>query len=175
MKLLEFDKAIARVLPIEGGLSMRRSDPGNWTGGHVGVGKLLGTKYGIAANTYPTLDIKNLTWDDAKVIYKRDFWDKVHAGTELPAAVAFSGLDGAINSGQARSIAWLQFAAHVTADGVWGPVTRAAIAAADPNDMLLRYLAKRQRFMTGLGNWAENSRGWAIRICDCMLFGAEDN
>lgn len=169
-----FDKMIERVLPTEGGYSILREDPGNWTGGRVGVGKLLGTKYGIAANTYPTLDIKNLSWDAAKAIYKRDFWAKVR-GDNLPGAVAYSALDGAINSGPAKSIMWLQKAAGAADDGLWGPVTAAAIACADPNDLLLRYNAERLDFMTRLKNWPDASRGWSRRIAECLKYGAKDN
>ena len=57
---ITFDEAFRRLIGHEGGYSTDRRDPGNWTGGKVGVGVLKGTKYGIAANTYPNLDIKNL-------------------------------------------------------------------------------------------------------------------
>lgn len=35
---MNFDQAFDRLLGNEGGLSMDPNDPGNWTGGHVGVG-----------------------------------------------------------------------------------------------------------------------------------------
>lgn len=170
----QFEKSMQRLLPIEGGYSDDRNDPGNWTGGRVGAGKLLGTKYGIAANTYPNVNIKALTWDQAKAIYRRDFWDHVHADT-LPAAVAHSALDGAINSGGSKSIMWLQRAAGVADDGRWGPVTQMAVERADPNDLLLRYNAFRLEFMTDLQNWNRYGRGWARRIAANLKFGAEDN
>ena len=44
---------LAETLAYEGGYSANPKDPGNWTGGKVGVGKLLGTKSGIAAASYP--------------------------------------------------------------------------------------------------------------------------
>jgi lysozyme family protein len=169
-----FDKMIDRALSHEGGYSDNPKDPGNWTGGRVGVGKLLGTKFGIAANTYPTLDIKNLTRAQAIEIYHRDFWLACKADL-LPAAVAFSALDGAINSGASRSIQWLQRAAGVADDGRWGPMTAAAIAKADPNDLLLRYNAYRLDFMSRLKNWKDASTGWARRISQNLLYGAEDN
>lgn len=169
-----FEVSMARLLPIEGGYSDDPDDPGNWTGGRKGVGKLLGTKYGIAANTYPNVDIKNLTWEQAKAIYKRDFWDVVNADV-LPGAVVHSALDGAINSGPKRSIMWLQAAAGVADDGIWGPVTRAAIASADPNDLLARYNALRLMFMTRLSTWSKYGRGWARRIAQMLMYGAEDN
>ena len=169
-----FDKSMSRLLPIEGGYSSDPKDPGNWTGGKPGVGVLKGTKYGIAANTYPMEDIKNLTWERAKQLYKRDFWDAVHADT-LPGAVAYNALDGAINSGASRSIQWLQKAAGVADDGRWGPVTQAAISKADPNDLVLRYCAYRLDFMTRLSSWPTYSKGWARRIAHNLIVGSEDN
>lgn len=169
-----FDKSMARLLPIEGGYSDDRRDPGNYTGGKVGVGKLLGTKYGIAANTYPNEDIRNLTWDRAKFLYKRDFWDKVHADS-LPGAVAYNALDGAINSGGKRSIQWLQKAAGVADDGLWGAFTRAAVAKCDPNDLLLRYNAYRLDYLTRLSTWPTYGKGWARRISHNLIVGSEDN
>ena len=49
--MIGFDEVFARLIGHEGGYSADPKDPGNWTGGRPGVGKLLGTKYGIAANT----------------------------------------------------------------------------------------------------------------------------
>ena len=169
-----FDKFIRRILSHEGGYSTDRSDPGNWTGGKVGVGTLKGTKYGIAANTYPTLDIKNLTWDQAAAIYRRDYWLASKAD-KLPPAVGFQLLDGAVNSGVRRATQWLQRAARVADDGIIGPVTQRAIDAADPSDLVMRFVAERLDFMTGLSNWPNHGRGWARRIAANLRHGAEDN
>lgn len=169
-----FDVFIARLLGHEGGYSSDRNDPGNWTGGRVGVGKLVGTKFGIAANTYPTLDIKNLTWEQAKAIYRRDFWTAAKAD-KLAPAVGFQLLDGAVNSGISRATHWLQRAARVADDGIIGPITLKALAAADPNDLAFRFLAERLEFMTGLGNWPRYGKGWARRIAQNLRFAAEDN
>ena len=169
-----FDAYIARILSHEGGYSADRSDPGNWTGGKPGVGVLKGTKFGIAANTYPNLDIKDLTWEKAKEIYRRDFWVASKAG-QLPPAVGFQLLDGAVNSGIGRATQWLQRAARVADDGVLGPVSRAAIMAADPSDLAMRFLAERLEFMTGLRNWGVHGKGWARRIAANLRFAADDN
>ena len=171
---MNFDRAFELLIGHEGGYTNNPNDNGNWTGGQKGKGVLKGTKYGIAANTYPNEDIRNLTWDRAKQLYKRDFWDAVHADT-LPGAVAYNALDGAINSGASRSIQWLQKAAGVADDGRWGPVTQAAISKADPNDLVLRYCAYRLDFMTRLSSWPTYSRGWARRIAANLIIGSEDN
>ncbi len=169
-----FDTFIRRILSHEGGYSNDRTDPGNWTGGRVGVGVLKGTKFGIAANTYPDLDIKNLAWDTAAALYRRDFWDAAKAAS-LPGVVGFQLLDGAVNSGVRRATQWLQRAARVADDGILGPVSLAAIRAADPNDLVFRFLAERLEFMTGLSNWPNHGKGWARRIAANLRLAADDN
>ena len=67
-----FDVIFDRVLGHEGGFQADPRDRGNWTGGEVGKGELKGTKYGVAAMTYPELDIESLTKADAKIIFRRD-------------------------------------------------------------------------------------------------------
>lgn len=168
-----FELYMHRLLSHEGGYSNDRNDPGNWTGGRVGAGKLKGTKFGIAANTYPELDIAGLTWADAVKIYRRDFWQAIGADA-LPASVAYSALDGAINSGVQQSVRWLQRAAGVADDGRFGPATQAAIERTQPHDLVLRYNAERLEFMTRLRAWDNFGRGWARRIAANLAFAAED-
>ena len=71
-----FDECFSRLQIHEGGYSSIPEDKGNWTSGKIGVGVLMGTKFGISAARYPFLDIKNLTLAEAKDIYFDDFWVK---------------------------------------------------------------------------------------------------
>lgn len=169
-----FPVFIDRLLSHEGGFTDDRRDPGNWTGGKIGVGLLKGTKFGIAANTYPTLDIKNLTRGQAVEIYRRDFWERARCD-RLPPAIAFQLLDGAVNSGIAQASRWLQRAAGTADDGMIGPVSLAAIKATDPNDMVFRFNADRIEFMTRLKNWPVHGAGWMRRIAHNLRFAALDN
>ena len=169
-----FPPFIDRLLSHEGGYSSDRQDPGNWTGGQVGLGELKGTKFGIAANTYPKLDIKNLTRDQAIAIYRRDFWDRSKCA-QLPRAVAFQLLDGAVNSGIAQATRWLQRAAGVADDGLIGPVSLAGIKARDPNDLVFAFNGYRIDFMTRLKNWKVHGAGWMRRIAQNLHFAAIDN
>lgn len=73
---MTFDEAFEIVLKKEGGYSDNPNDSGNWTSGKKDVGELKGTKYGISAATFPNIDIKNLTIDQAKQIYKNEYWNK---------------------------------------------------------------------------------------------------
>lgn len=165
---MSFDRAINRVLGHEGGLSMDGQDPGNWTGGRVGVGHLKGTKWGISAAAYPHLDITGLTREDAIAIYKRDYWDRCHCD-EWPGPVGEAVFDMAVNQGPGDAIRCLQRAARVTADGVIGPHTHAAVRSARPNDLLLDFFAWRvidyaEIVRRNPKNWERHRLGWMRRL-----------
>ncbi|AMQ65905.1 lysozyme [Stenotrophomonas phage vB_SmaS-DLP_6] len=84
--LATFDQAVGMVLKHEGGYVNDPVDPGGET------------KYGISKRAYPKVDIKGLTVDGAKAIYKRDYWDAV-GGDSLPANVRYAAFDTAVNMG----------------------------------------------------------------------------
>ncbi len=159
------------VLLHEGKLSMRMDDPGNWTGGAVGVGVLKGTKYGIAAASYPELDIQNLAKATAEVIYDTDFWPQID-GDALPLPLAMVTMDacvmsGAHNShGKDRAIGWLQKALLVQEDGDVGPVTLSAASVCDAAQIVRAYTAYRLAFLQGLKLWAIDGSGWQNRVLD---------
>lgn len=157
-----FPTFIERLLSHEGGYVNDPQDPGGET------------QWGISKRAYPHIDIKNLTRDGAIALYRRDYWEASGAD-DLPPAVGFQLLDGAVNSGIDRATQWLQRAARVADDGRIGPITRAAIAKADPNDLVLRFLGERLEFMASLSTWSRFGRGWARRIAQNLRYAAEDN
>ena len=169
---MDFNTAFDRLISHEGGYSDDRRDPGNWTGGQVGRGELKGTKFGIAANSYGYLDIKNLTVEQAKAIYKQDFWDILG---EAHPAIKFQLFDAAVNHGRGNAIRFLQRAVRVADDGVWGKISQAALSAMDHNDVLIRFLAFRFKFWASLTKFDTYGRGWTNRGADNLLFAAEDN
>jgi len=107
-----FDNALKSVISIEGFYSDDPNDPGNWTGGRVGVGILKGTKYGISAGSYPELQIKHLTLKEARVIYHRDFWNKMNLGLLVPYSNDLANMlfNLGVNCGARRGIMFLQAA-----------------------------------------------------------------
>ena len=172
-----FQRAFALVVGHEGFFSTDRRDPGNWTGGKVGHGIFRGTKYGISAKQYPDLDIFNLTLDEARDIYRRDYWDRVH-GDELPPGVAYITFDAEINTG--RGVHWLQDAAGTVPDGRYGPNTRRAVALAgrDPERLMRDINAHRLNYYMQLDRLNDiNGFGWARRVIEVdragMKFAAE--
>lgn len=170
--MVGFDQAFDRLIGHEGEFTDDPADPGNWTGGRVGIGELKGTKYGIAANTYGYLDIKNLTLPEAKAIYRRDFWDV--AGDAHPA-IKFQLFDAAVNHGHGNAIRMLQRAVGVADDGIWGPRSQAALNGMDHNDVLLRFVGHRLKFWASLAKFDNYGRGWTRRGAENLLLAAEDN
>ncbi|WP_327857627.1 glycoside hydrolase family 108 protein [Acinetobacter guillouiae] len=170
---MNFEKAFARLIGHEGGYSNNRNDPGNWTGGKVGKGVLKGTKYGIAANTYPNLDIKDLTLEQAKAIYKKDWWDKLGAEQFHPAIV-YQLWDFAVNAGKSRAVKELQQVAGVIDDGILGAKTIAAVKALPVTDVLILLTAERLRFYTSLTTWGTYGKGWTNRVADNLKYAVPD-
>ena len=62
-----------------------------------------------------------------KVIYRRDFWDRVAITSP---ALRYQSFDFAVNSGIDTAVRKLQQVWGVADDGVWGPVSAAALARA---------------------------------------------
>lgn len=158
-----FTACFAFTLGAEGGYSNNPGDPGNWTGGQVGHGALHGTKYGISASAYPTLDIANLTEAQAEDIYRRDYWAPLH-GDDLPLPVALVAFDAAVNAGPRRAITWLQQAAGQAGDGVMGPATLAALRTGNATLLAREALVRRLEFSTHLATWPSFGLGWSRRI-----------
>lgn len=95
----DIQKSLAVVFGHEGGLQCDRDDPGNWTGGIVGSGRPGCTKFGIATNTYPLVDIRNLTLAKAAELYRRDFWNPLRLYELESQALATEIFDTAVNCG----------------------------------------------------------------------------
>lgn len=92
-------KSLTVVFGHEGGLQCDRDDPGNWTGGKVGIGRQGCTKFGIATNTYPTLDTRNLTIQQAAKLYERDFWNPIRLSEFESQGLATEIFDTSVNCG----------------------------------------------------------------------------
>ncbi len=161
-----FERAFRIVVGEEGGFTADPADPGNWTEGVCGKGRCSGTKFGVSAAAYPALDIAGLGLDGARVIYRRDYWDRVR-GDDLPAPLALLVFDAAVNNGVGRAVRWLQLAAGVGADGILGEVSLAAVRtrAGQGAALLSEFQAQRLVFMASLPTWRTFGLGWARRLC----------
>lgn len=171
---VSYDVAFDRVVGHEGGFQDDRDDRGNWTTGIIGKGELRGTKFGISAMSYPNLDIKNLTVEDAKAIYQRDFWSRAGAD-RYDAAIVFQLFDMGINHGFGNAIRMLQRAVGVADDGKVGPVTINRINATNVSDVIMLLNAERLVFITKISTFAKYGAGWVNRTARNLRYGAEDN
>jgi|SRR3990167_2887359 len=117
-----FNKCIEIVLKSEGGFQRNPNDSGNWSNG-----KLVGTKYGIAARFFPGLDIKNLTIEGAKTIYYEKYWKPMNLIGITSGDVVLQIFDFGVNAGRGTSIRIAQRLVKVKADGKLGPISKYAI------------------------------------------------
>lgn len=165
---MDFDQAFERVIGHEQGYQCDPDDSGNWTGGRVDSGALLGTKYGISAAAYPGEDIRNITLDRARALYRRDYW--VPAGCDqVPDALRFELFDAAVNAGVRAAIRMLQVAAGADADGVLGPQTLRRVAMMDPAAALRRLQGARLDAYTRAKAWPTFGAGWVRRVARNMM------
>lgn len=128
------------VLAHEGGYVDHPDDPGG------------ATKYGISARQYPELNIKNLTVDQAKAIYKRDYWDVGGYKNLHHVEVATRVFDMAVNAGHKQAVLCLQRAllaageSEIVVDGILGPQT-CALERANPGPVIVAaYRSERAAF-----------------------------
>lgn len=155
-----FDTAFDRLLGHEGGYVNHPKDPGGET------------NWGISKRSYPGVDIKNLTREQAAQIYLRDFWQPLG---DAPAAVKFQAFDFAVNSGIQTAIRKLQAAIGVADDGHWGAISAAKLASMEVNDVLLRYMAQRLRFWVKCSAWPTMGAGWVNRAALNLEYASKDN
>ena len=161
----DWPKAIEFVLKMEGEYTMDPNDPGGET------------KYGISKKAFPNLDIKNLTVEDAKKIYRIEYWDACSCD-DLPTAFAISAFDMAVNQGVTKAKRTLQMALGVDVDGIIGPVTMAVAAGAD-RYRVKKYLALRlaeyARTMSDNHKLLGYALNWSYRVlslADLVLINA---
>ena len=158
----DFHRCISLILGEEGGIANHRKDPGGLT------------NYGISQRSDPTLNIAALTLDDAKAIYRRDYWTPIR-GDELPSGLDLLMLDCAINQGVTTALQLLQQALRIQDDGLIGPQTLSAAEAAMPGlldafdaERALRYEFNRNEETFGRGWYRRllriNRRAWARAV-----------
>lgn len=151
---MTFQEAVEFILKHEGGLSDDAQDSGGLT------------KFGISQKSYPDLDIRSITREQAIAIYKKDYWDKCRC-SELPHGIDLLVMDSAVNQGPTAAIRMLQKAVRVTADGVIGPTTIKVTTAAG-RDGVIAY-AGRRMYQYGLHpKFSHFGPGWSQRLMECL-------
>ena len=153
---MNFDQAFEALIGHEVGYVNDPRDPGGET------------KFGVSKRAYPNVDIKALTLEQAKAIYKSDYWDRSQCDS-LPPVIAFQVFDTAVNSGIGQSIRFLQRAVGVADDGQVGPLTINAVKRLDAETIVVRFNGQRLDFMTKLSTWDVYGKGWVRRIAKNLM------
>lgn len=158
-----FDRAFELILGHEGGFV---NDPRD-NGGATNFGVTIKTWRKWKGSPVTIADMKALTINDIKPMYRAWFWDEAHC-EELPAGLALHVFDVAVNSGPARAIILLQRVCKVEDDGEFGPATRMALQAAlvahGERKLIERYSMARRAFYRTLDDFDHFGKGWLRRV-----------
>lgn len=154
---MRFESLVSELLANEGGYVNDPNDPGGET------------KYGISKRSYPQLDIKSLTKDEAIAIYYSDWWMRYGYDRIKDDELAGELLDLAPNMGASQAHKLLQRAVSKTKwtqlkdDGVLGPLTIQAVNT-HPNIWWLtdRFRLEAIKFYSGL-NKSKYMASWVRR------------
>lgn len=155
-----FTRCIGPILEAEGGFVDHPNDPGG------------ATNMGITFNTLKSWrqpdsitvdDVRNLTEDEAKQIYRANYWNAIGCD-DLPDGVDLVTFDFGVNAGPGRSVKTLQRVIGVKDDGAIGPITLAAVAAVEPEHIVRRFGELRMEFYRRLSTFPTFGKGWARRV-----------
>ena len=108
-------------------------------------------------------ELRSITDDQIAAIYKRNYWDVVR-GDEMPTPIDYMVFDFAVNAGNNRCGKTLQHAVGVPPDGIIGPMTLAAVNAANPHALIDKFSQSKCDFYVQLRNFATFGRGWMNRV-----------
>ena len=155
-----FPCSLSHVLSSEGGFVNDPQDPGGAT--NEGVTQ---KEYDIwrTANHQPVRSVKLIDPNEVEAIYRGTYWYACGAD-QLPHGVDYCTFDCAVNSGPHQAVKFLQRAVCVNDDGLLGPVTIAAVNAADPRRVINSLCSERIAFLETLPTWGHFGDGWSNRV-----------
>ena len=158
-----FDAALTALLKPgrEGGFSNNPADPGGMT--NLGVTKVVWEAW--IGHPVTEAGMRALTPAMVAPLYRLRYWDTV-SGNDLPSGIDYAIFDCSVNSGPGRAVKLLQESLGITADGIIGPKTLAAIAKQDSVTLINVYNLTRMNFMQSLPAWSDFKNGWTRRVVE---------
>ncbi|MEL6622517.1 MAG: TIGR02594 family protein [Pseudomonadota bacterium] len=160
-----FDACLPHVLKMEGGYSNDPHDPG----GPTNKGITLATfarhrRITVTDRTRSKLvrDLKVIPDAVVRDIYRDRYWVPARAD-DMPLGVDLMHFDASVNHGRFGAAKLLQDALGVTRDGEIGPITMAALKAANPDHLIRLYAEARRRRYRALHHFWRFGRGWLRR------------
>lgn len=137
-----YNDCLIRLLKDEGGYSNNPNDPG----GPTNFGITLGDYRKYINPQGSATDVRNMTVDQAKTIYKSKYWDALDCDN-LPSGVDYTCFDYGVNSGLGRPRRDLQKFKSLSGVNLINAI----------ND-------ERMSFLQSLGTWPVFGKGWAKRV-----------
>lgn len=166
--LANYEASLKRVIVHEGGYVNHPKDPGGAT--MKGVTQRVYDAY-RRRRQLPTQAVRGISAAEIADIYRTQYADKIRFDA-LPKGVDYVVFDGAVNSGPAQSVKWLQRALGVADDGVIGNVTmERAKNHPRPADLIRDICAQRMKFLKQLKTWKTFGKGWTNRVSDVERSG----
>jgi lysozyme family protein len=159
--MASFQAYIPLLDKVEGGYQNLSNDRGNYNS----LGQLVGTNFGISAQTYelwikrpPSVgDMKNMLKSTALTIYKNWFWNALKADFYTNQSVANIIVDHGVNAGVVTSAKILQkvlnesFGFNLIIDGIIGNKTITALNSVNQSSLHQKILEARIDYYKKLG------------------------
>jgi lysozyme family protein len=143
---MTFDIAVNRILDFEKGYVNDPNDPGKET------------NWGISKRYHPNLDIRNLTREDAREVYFREYWSPL-SNLTITDTVRYQLFDYAVHSGVNQAIK---------------TYLKVYLSARNDLSLVILIIADRMHYLNGLPSWNNFSRGWTERVLRNLQFAAVD-
>ena len=136
------------------------------------------TKFGIAKNANPNVDVPNLTWSQAQDIYYNKYW-LASSCDKMPGRIAALHFDTCVNNGISRAGKMIQSAIGVVPDGVVGPDTLANLANFDGITLCNTLCNTRAQYYNSLvsanPSKGEYIKGWLARVENMRAFVTDED
>lgn len=172
--MASFQGFIPTLSDNEGGYQDIPEDKGNYNSAN----ELIGTNHGISApvlerylGIMPSLyDMKYLSYETAKDIFKKMFWDVLKGDQIVNQAVAETIIDHGINASPSRATKIVQkvlneyWLKNLVVDGILGTNTLNAINSVDAKHLFVKYNEAREDYYRSLSQFSIFGNSWLRRI-----------
>lgn len=144
--------ALDWIVKAEGGYVNHPDDPGGET------------KFGISKRAYPDEDVRNLTVERARELYRRDYWTPGCVALDrISPSLALAYFDACVNMGRGAALRCLRRAVGFEDERGWMDVER-ALEAYGPEQAVDAFLLQRAFYYASLAHARTFLRGWLKRL-----------
>lgn len=159
-----FSEALPVILRFEGGFLHNGDDPRSAT--NKGITQKTYNAWRRSKGLAPKA-VRVISDEDVEVIYHHAYWMKGNCD-ELPWPASLAHFDACVSHGPRNAVKLLQRAAGVSDDGVFGPMTLAAVEVIHPDALVNGMLWKRLEFYEAIAMHRAASRkfllAWLSRV-----------